>query len=170
MPDSLYYYSRKSTYIIMDAKIINPVLTAMIETLQLMANLKVSPASPQVKSDLKAKGVVSSILKMNGKKIQGSLALSFSFPLLQQLALTMLDEKLSVVNSVAKDLAGELSNIVTGRSKALLYESGLDIDMAIPVTLTGKSHQIDHKVNAPVILLPLNTPFGAVFVEICFKY
>ncbi|VAW81394.1 hypothetical protein MNBD_GAMMA12-2801 [hydrothermal vent metagenome] len=154
----------------MDAKIINPVLTATIETLQLMANLKASPASPQVKSDLEAKGVISSILKMNGKKVQGSLALSFSFPLLQQMALTMLDEKISEVNNVAKDLAGELSNIVTGRSKALLHESGLDIDMAIPLTITGNAHQIDHKVNAPVILLPFNTPFGAIFVEICFKY
>ncbi len=154
----------------MDVKIINPVLTATIETLQMMANLKASPDKPQLKSGHQAKGIITSILKMNGAKIQGSIALSFTFPLIQQLASAILDEKISKIDNIAQDLTGELSNIVTGRSKALLSESGLEIDMAIPETLIGESHDIDHKVSAPVILLPFKTQYGPFFIEICFKY
>jgi len=153
----------------MDVKFINPVLTATLETLQMMANLKASPESPQLKSGVKAKGAVTSLLSMNGANIKGSLALSFTFPLLQQLAKTMLDLNIDKIDDVATDLAGELSNIVTGRSKALLYESGFDIDMATPSTIIGDAHSIDHKINAPVILMPFDTQFGPFFVEICFK-
>jgi len=154
----------------MDAKIINPILTATTETLQMMANLTAKPDNPQLKSGCQAKGVITSILKMNGAKIQGSIALSFTFPLIQQLAIAILDQKISKIDNVAEDLTGELSNIVTGRSKALLSKSGLEIDMAIPETLTGESHTIDHKVKAPVILLPFKTQYGPFFVEICFKF
>jgi len=153
----------------MHAKFINPVLKATVETLQMMANLKISPDRPQLKSGLEAKGIVTSILEMNGANIRGSLAISFTFPLIQQLAKSMLDLDINKVDEIATDLTGELSNIVTGRSKALLSESGFDIDMATPSSLTGEPHTIDHKINAPVIIIPFHTPHGSFFVEICFK-
>ena len=48
----------------MEAKFINPVLTSMVNVLSTMAQLEPKPGRPTLKDDSKARGVVSAVISM----------------------------------------------------------------------------------------------------------
>ena len=153
----------------MDVRFINPVLSSTVQTLEKMAALTPQVDKPVVKAGQVAEGCVTGLMRMNGRNVRGSIALSFSLPVIRQLVKAMLRMDIDSVDETASDLAGELSNIVAGQSKTKLAESGLDIEMSLPAVLTGQGHKFDHQVDAPVILLPFTTASGKFFVEFCFK-
>ncbi len=153
----------------MDVRFINPVLESTVQTLEKMAALVPEVGKPALKQGRRARGCVTGMMSMRGRNVEGSIALSFSLPVIRQLVKQMLRMEISSIDETASDLAGELSNIVAGQSKTKLAESGLDIDMSLPVVLAGVDHDIDHRIEAPVVVLPFKTQTGDFFVELCFS-
>ncbi len=154
----------------MDINIVNPILDAMVVTLSTMAQIESHASKPIVKTTgEKAIGVVTGFMVIDGGGIKGSVALSFTFPVIQTLVKRMLRMDISSVDDVASDLAGELSNIVVGSAKSKLQDNGYDVNMSLPVVLSGNGHAIKHHVQAPVVLLPFKTECGEFVVEMCFE-
>ena len=153
----------------MEAKFINPVLTSMVNVLSTMAQMEPKPGKPSLKDDSQARGVVSAVISMDGSKAKGSLAISFSKPVILDIVKRMLRQEVDEVDDMAKDLTGELSNMVLGGAKALLEEEGYDFGLSLPAVISGPDHVIEHAVDGPKILLPFTTDAGDFYVEICFK-
>ena len=153
----------------MDVKFINPVLDAIVNVLETMAQIKPQIGSPRIKTDKKSLGIVTGIIDMKGTQTTGSIAISFSKAVALEIATRMLRMEFKQVDDLVQDLVGEISNMVAGGAKAKLEECGYDFELTLPRVITGEEHLVDHKLDGPTILLPFKTESGDFFVEMCFK-
>lgn len=153
----------------MDAAFINPFLSSMSNVLATMAMLEVNPGSVALKSNDIPKGDVTGVISMKSPKTEGTLAISFTTPVIIAITKRMLGEDVSSINETVIDLVGEITNMVTGSAKSLLEAKGHDFDMARPVVFKGKEQKIAHKKNSAVIIFPFQSDAGEFFVELCFN-
>jgi len=153
----------------MDAKLINPVLETMVSVLSTMANVKPQLGKPKLKADEVALGHVTGIMSMVSPKMRASLAISFSESAIIDLVKRMLGEDITEVDDTARDMAGEMTNMVVGGAKNLYAEQGYDFDMSSPKLLLGKDHTVHHEFAGQTIVLPFSADAGEFFVEICFE-
>ena len=130
----------------MEAKFINPVLTSMVNVLSTMAKLNLAPGKPCLKQDDKALGVVTGIMAMEGSQAKGSLAISFPEEVILDIYKRMLHQEKTEVDDMAKDLAGEIANMVIGGAKKILLDEGYDFG---------------YPASWPVLITLSNTPIKA---------
>ena len=119
----------------MKAEFINPFLESMVNVLSTMATLDATPQRPSIKQDNTARGDVTSVIGMTSPQVKGSLAITFSEPVLLEICRRMLGEELPGINDVATDLAGEITNMVSGGAKRLLGEKGYQLELEIPAEM-----------------------------------
>lgn len=153
----------------MNVDYINPVLEAIVEVLSMMANVQPKVGKPILKSGSKAQGDVTGIMSMHGSNTKGSIAITFSKPAILEICYNMLGDTKKDVDDEVLNLVGELTNMVTGKAKALLEEKGYDIGMSLPTVVSGKDHSIDHKSSGQKVLLPFTINSGRFYVELCFE-
>lgn len=153
----------------MNVNFINPFLASLLNVLETMASMKLTPGKPNLKQDNIAKGDVSGLIGMVGPQTKGSLSITFEAPLILEIMHKMLGEKPQNINEEITDLVGELTNMVTGGAKKLLGEKGYDFEMATPVVVSGKAHTIAHKSDGQKIVMPFSSEFGNAYIEISFE-
>lgn len=153
----------------MDARYINPVLTALINVLTTMAQITPKVGKPATKQGNIAPGVITGIIDLDGKQAKGSVAISFSKGVALDLTNRMLRMELKEIDDQVKDLVGEMANMVAGGAKRIMEEDGFDFNLTLPAVISGDNHEIIHKVDGPTIVLPFKVDSGEFFVEICFQ-
>ena len=153
----------------MKAEFINAFLTAVLNILSTMAMMKAQPGKPSIKADHVAKGDVTGLMGMASEQARGTLAVTFTKPVILAITERMLGDKLDTIDDTVTDMVGELTNMVTGGAKKLLSEKGYRFDMAIPVVISGKDHVVLHKSKSPIVMIPFTTEVGDFFVELCFE-
>lgn len=154
---------------VLNVDIINPFLNAMSNVLVTMATLTPKAGKVALKDDEIAFGEVTGVIGMTGSNFKGSMAITFTQPVILDIASRMLGENLRKIDSTVTDLVGEITNMVTGGAKNLLAEKGYDIGMATPVVVTGPGHRILHQAHGPKIVIPFTVECGHFFVEVCFE-
>lgn len=152
----------------MDVLIINALLQSLMNVLTTMAGMRPIPGYPEPKNDNIARGEVSSTLDMEGDKAQGSMAISFSAPFIKALVKRMVGDDIKEVDDTAKDLTGEMANMIVGGAKAILADKDININMSTPQVLVGQKHEINHKYKAQTVILPFESEEGEFFLEINF--
>ena len=153
----------------MNVNLINPVLETMVSVLTTMANLQPSIGKPRLKQNEIALGEVTGIMHMVSPKVRASLAISFSRPAILDLVKRMLGEELTELDDTARDMAGEMTNMVVGGAKNLYAAQGYDFAMSTPDILMGKDHTVHHAYSGKTIVLPFSADAGEFFVELCFE-
>ena len=153
----------------MDVEFINPFLTSILNVLKTMAQLDAKAGTPTLKTSEVACGDVTGLIGMTGEQTKGTLAITFSASTILEITKRMIGEEQDKVNDTVTDMAGEITNMVTGGAKKLLSEKGYRFDMAIPSVVAGKDHVIVHKSKSPVIMVPFSTEAGDFFIEVCFE-
>ena len=148
--------------------LINPVQESVVNILSTMANLLPQTEEPTLKTGEFDSGDVTGIIDLVSNEKTGSIAISFSRPVVNEIAKRMLGMEENVPDSELKDLVGEITNMMAGGAKGMLYEKGLEFDMAIPRVVEDSTNQISHKVQGPIVVLPFITDYGKFFVELCF--
>ena len=123
---------------------------------------------PTLKQDAVALGEVTGIMTMNSPKVNGSFAITFTAPAIFDIVRRMLGEEINEINDVARDMAGEMTNMVVGGAKNLYVEQGYDFDMSTPSILMGKDHKVEHTCSGKTIVLPFAVDGREFFVEMCF--
>ena len=153
----------------MNVNFINPFLESLLNVISTMANMKLSPGKPKIKTDNLAKGDVSGLIGMVGPQTKGSLSITFERGLILEIMQNMLGENPGEINDEITDLVGEITNMVTGGAKNILGEKGYDFEMATPVVVAGLGHGISHKADGKKIIMPFTSPHGSAYIEICFE-
>ena len=153
----------------MNVEFINPFLTAIMNVLSTMAMMEVNPGKPYIKKNEVACGDVTGIIGMASDQAKGTLAVTFTEPVIREITKRMLGEDISEIDDTVCDMVGEITNMVTGGAKSQLSEKGYHFDMAIPSVIAGKNHIIHHKSKAPIVIVPFKTDAGDFFIEICFE-
>lgn len=133
-----------------------------------MANMTIVPGQPRIKKDEVARGDVSGLIGMIGPQTKGSFSVSFEESLALEIMQRMLGERPKTINEEVTDMVGEITNMVTGGAKRILGEKGYEFSMATPVVVSGKGHTITHKCDGPKILMPFDSDFGKVHIEVSF--
>jgi len=153
----------------MRVEFINPFLDAMVGLLSTMGKDDAHPGKPFLKKDSVSKGDVTGLIGLTGGPVKGSLAISFSEATIIEITSNMLGETITQLDSTATDMVGEITNMVCGGAKRTLSEMGYEFDLAIPGTISGKGHTINHHTKGQTIILPFTITSGDFFVEICFE-
>ncbi len=152
----------------MNVEIINPFLESMKNILATMAMMDITADKPSIKKDSTARGDVTGVIGMTSPQAKGSLAITFTESVLIEICKRMLGEELTTMDDTATDLAGEITNMVSGGAKRLLGEKGYMFEMAIPAVISGKGHVVHHNSKGPKILIPFTSDYGNLFIEVCF--
>ena len=152
----------------MNVEYINPFLSSLVNVLSTMANTKIDPGQPRIKKDEVAHGDVSGLIGMVGPTMKGSFSVSFDESLALEIMFRMLGERPTSINADVTDMVGEITNMVTGGAKRILGDKGYEFTMATPIIVSGKSHTVTHKCEGPTILMPFNSDFGKVHIEVSF--
>ena len=152
----------------MNVEFINPFLSSLVNVLSTMANTTITPGQPRIKKDEVARGDVSGLIGMVSPQTKGSFSITFEESLAVEIMFRMLGERPKGITPDVTDMVGEITNMVTGGAKRILGEKGYDFTMATPVVVSGKGHTISHKSEGVKILMPFDSDFGKVHIEVSF--
>lgn len=133
-----------------------------------MGGIESQPGKPSLKNDHISRGDVTGIIDMSSPQIGGTLAISFTQPVIIEIVEKMVGEKTTRIDDTVIDMVGELTNMTAGGAKNLLAEKGYDFNMATPKMLSGKQHEITHKSKGNIIIIPFTTSSGQFFIELSF--
>jgi chemotaxis protein CheX len=134
-----------------------------------MAKMDAKMGTPTIKSDAKAYGDVTGIMSLVGDKAKGSIALSFTKPVIFELMHRILGAESEEIDDMSMDMAGELANMVAGVTKRLLSNQGYDFSLSLPSVVLGDNHVVTHKFDGKKFVLPYSTDSGTFSVEFCFE-
>jgi chemotaxis protein CheX len=152
----------------MDVKMINPFLAAVMHVLKTMAQVDAKPGRPFLKKDDLAIGDVSAIIGITGAA-QGSMALIFTEQCIKDIAANLLGEPCTELNHEVRDAVGELTNMICGDARRRLAEDGFVLKAGIPTIVEGKGHTINHIANGPRLAVPFETSQGSFMLEVAFS-
>ena len=152
----------------MDVKRINPIVESTLTVLSTMTMIDAKPQPPQLKKDRRALGDITGKIDFSGTNNHGSLAISFSKPVILDITERMLGERCNDIDETVIDLVGEMTNMITGGAKRLYAESGLDFDLTRPTTLVGDQVDVEHSVDSTIIVVPFETAEGRFYIEFGF--
>ncbi|AWK82905.1 TPA: chemotaxis protein CheX [Photobacterium damselae] len=152
----------------MKAEFVNPFLASLLNVVQTMTTMELSPQKPRLKKDEIARGDVSGLIGMIGPQTKGSMSITFDEKLALEIMHRMVGERPVGINEEITDMVGEITNMVTGGAKRILADKGYDFDMATPAVVSGRGHTITHKCEGAVIIMPFESDYGRAFIEICF--
>lgn len=134
-----------------------------------MAKLDIQLGEQGVKQGHCAAGDVSGVIALVCNQQHGSMAISFSGPLIMAIFERMLGESHTDIDAEICDLAGEITNMVTGAAKPRLVELGFDLALTRPRTLSGRPHDILHDTSGTVLAQKIHSPLGDATLELCFQ-
>lgn len=149
----------------MNVNYINPFINASIDVFKTFAGINSEPGRPLVRNKPGPGGDINGFIKLNGHGINGYFIIHFSRNLLNKILDTLFDGQPPPSQEELFDLAGELTNMVTGKAKAELSKKGFFFDVAVPeISHTTPKISSDLK-NNPVIIVPFDTLAGKFNIE-----
>jgi len=151
------------------SEFISPVVDTLMNVFSTMIQLEPEAGKSRVKLDDVSRGDVTGILKMEGDKANGSVSITFTKEVVIDLVKRMLHMDIVDIDEIARDMAGEMANIVVGGAKNLLEEQGHKIEMSLPEIFDGEGHRIEHSFNGETIEIPFKIDSGEFFIEINFE-
>ena len=153
----------------MNAKIINPFLSAGLSTFESMFSIAPTNKEPYLlQVDMGHPWEISGLLGITGD-YNGIVA----FRLHKILSLKMLElSGMTVANKdeqeeMATGLVSDFTNIIAGNAVSMIPDVNLKVSP--PVTVSGRNHVISWPRNYPVIAIPFVTKHGPFEVDVCFK-
>ncbi len=154
-----------------------PFVESAKSVFETMVFTKLEPEKPTIKKDALSRGDVSAVIGINGTvtqdgelmRFKGMLVLSWPYETYFKIATSMLMEEFSEYNEEIADVGGEICNMIMGGAKRQLSEMGFATEMAIPSMIEGKGHTIKYPPGTTVVMIPMNSAHGKMFMELCFR-
>jgi len=152
----------------MSIEIAKSFIKATTEVLSTMAMITPVAGKPYVKNDNTAKGDVTGVIGLIGDKT-GTISVTFTQKCALAMVKNMLGDDIQDVVQDTKDAVGEITNMISGKTRQLLAQNGLNIQSAIPSVIMGKDHSVHHISSEPIMAIPFSTDHGEFTVEFCFQ-
>ena len=121
----------------MNVEFINPFLESLLNVLRTMATMEAKPGAPEVKKNDIANGDVTGLIGMASEQAKGTLAITFTEPVIVEITRRMLGEEVTGIDDTVTDMVGEITNMVMGSLKSRLQNSTNNIAVSIPTVVTG---------------------------------
>ncbi|MGD9824140.1 chemotaxis protein CheX [Desulfobacter sp.] len=148
----------------MDVKYINPFITASIDVFSTFSGIESKPGRPTIRTSPLIGEDINGFISLNGHGISGYFIINFSQPFLTHILSTIFDSSQASLNEL-QDLAGELTNMITGSAKAKLSKRGFFFDVAVPQISQAVPPIPKGLRGKPIIVVPFNTKFGKFQIQ-----
>ena len=158
--------NRPLTY---DTNIINVFLNAAAEVYEFYFGKQPKRGRPGIKMQASpARGAVTGLISFVGDGFVGSIAISVNVPFIKGIAHNVFqDGQIHLDKDLAADLIGETCNQVLGAVKLKFGDMGVRITIGLPKVIVGRNHTINHKVNNPVLFIPIGEDKVGCDLEFC---
>ena len=103
-----------------ESKFVLPVVDTLMNVFTTMVQIEPEAGKSRIKQDDISKGDVTGLLKMEGDTANGSISITFTKSVVIDLVKRMLHMDIDEIDEIARDMAGEMANIVVGGAKNLL--------------------------------------------------
>ena len=151
-----------------ESKFVPPVVDTLINVFTTMVQLEPQAGESRIKQDDISKGDVTGLLKMEGDTARGSISITFTKPVVFDLVKRMLHMDIEEIDEIARDMTGEMANIVVGGAKNILEGQGYHISMSLPEVFVGEGHRIEHSFDGETIEIPFSIDSGNFYIEVNF--
>lgn len=148
----------KTTRSKIDVRFINPIVVATLEVMKQMTGFEVTVGKPFVKTPGEPSGDISGVVGVVSTGFKGSISLSFPEKGFLAVVSKMLDTPFTKIDEENKDAVTELLNIIFGKAKRALNETGMDIQSAIPSIIRSSGHSLDSQSRFGTIVIPFDSP------------
>jgi len=148
-----------------DAKIVNPFVTAVRDVFQKMVGVEATIQKPYLKMEAKTTHSICGIIGFSGN-ITGSVVLSFSNSAAMKLVESFAGMKLEIGTPDFADAVGELANMVAGTAKRNL--GGL-ASISVPSVVIGDGFAVASMSSIPCLVIPCTCSYGDFAVEVSIK-
>lgn len=153
-----------------------PFIDAAKNVFETMVFTKLEPQKPSIKKTNVAQGDISAVLGLSGKiSKEGSqsnyralLVISWPYETYFKVASAMLMQEYKEYCADIADVGGEICNMIMGNAKRELSGMGYTSNMAIPSMIEGKDHTIKYPNNTTVIIIPIMSAHGKMYIELCY--
>ncbi|MFL0808901.1 MAG: chemotaxis protein CheX [Agarilytica sp.] len=152
----------------LDTRFIRPFLHGAKKVCRDMAGIEPLAQTPKPILTCFPVGDVASVMPMKSPQLIGQLCISFTKLGISSLAKSLVGETVEDINELALDLAGEVTNMVTGVAKAKLEADGFDFDMARPVSYSTEEMTRLNLKGTPRIVVPYEIATGHMFIDLGF--
>jgi len=152
----------------MKVEFINAILQSTANVLSTMADVQIKSERPVRENAFKAKGDVTGCIELRSPQANGTLAISFSRPLILDIFARVLEEDAKEVNEEVVNLVGEITNMVSGGAKRSLEDQGYDFAMTLPSVICGAGKDIV-RTDGKGVIVPLHAEKGEMYIEVCFS-
>lgn len=153
----------------MKAEFINPLIEACQSILSSMANISTTVGQPFVRTSPSNEGGIGICLGVTGK-IRGQVLFTMKREVACQIASAMMMSKVEELDEVSRSAVSELTNMIMGRTAAILFDAGIKIDITPPAFLLGENMIYLGTRNVKTFCIPFVLENGgaieaAVFVQ-----
>jgi chemotaxis protein CheX len=152
----------------MNLELITPFITATSNIFTTMAAMETTQGEALECKDLPPADVTG-ILHMVSDRVEGTLAVSFTKPVIFELTKRLVGIEPTDIDDVVKDMVGDITNMVYGGAKTILDEEGYNFDMAIPNVIQELDLNVDFPYEDLVAIVTFTTEVGNFYVLISFE-
>lgn len=138
------------------------------EIFNTMIFMDISPEDPLTEEKQVLGCHISAMIGLTG---DFSAMLGIHCPEAVGLAITgaMLGIELDEIDADVKDALGEITNMIAGGLKERFSEEDMNLELAIPTAIAGKSYTISSPTRSNRIVIPFVVEQGQFFVEIKYN-
>lgn len=147
----------------MDVRYINPFVAAIKRVFETMVKTQVNVGKPVLKDQVTFAPDVSGVIGFSGDAA-GCVVLSFGLDVARQAVERFAGVSIDPSNPDFSDAIGELANMVAGNAKTQF--EGMNISISLPSVIVGKDHTVSPSRHPPRIVIPCETGYGTLYVEI----
>ncbi|WP_448535412.1 chemotaxis protein CheX [Pseudothermotoga sp.] len=122
----------------MDARVVNALIAAVVNTLKALLNVTPSVGKPGILKEIKPKYDMVTVIGFSGG-VEGNLIYSFSPTTALKIVSKMMGLQYDTLDDLAMSAIGELGNMIAGALAMNLEKVGCRIVISPPTVVTGKN-------------------------------
>ena len=136
-----------------------------IEIFTTMVMMEVDPVAGFIKDDGPLIDSITGLIGFAGTH-KGALAIHLPNQVALDITSNFLGMDVEGINEDVEDAVGEIANMIGGDIKSYLSETGRDINLSLPSTISGAEYDFQPNKNAEVFMVAFNTTNGQFMVEL----
>ena len=135
--------------------IANKIIDATVDIFTTMVMMDITAGEPSSDVMRPLRASTTGTIGLGGL-YKGMLAIHIPNEVAMAITSSFLGMEVEDVNEDVLDAVGELTNMLGGSVKAILSESGSDIQLSLPSTISGDEYNFQCKEKADIIVIPFS--------------
>lgn len=151
----------------MNVQFLNPFVEAAADVLKAEVGIEVRRGALTLQKSTMTTDDVTVLIHMVGQ-VYGVVLYGMKTETGLKMVSKILDQEMSVWDSLAQSGVAELGNVITGRATVRLSQAGYNSNISPPVLITSNGAQLS-TLDFPRVVVPLETDLGDITVHLAIR-